>query len=379
MPVSERCRWDRAHSVRTGAIGALLIREDEEAVVKVRRLIAALIGGTASLLLGAIPSSGANIQVSEGLDTIHAAVAQASPGDTLVLAPGLYEISSTVLIDKDLIITGGTTNPADVHIVAIDGEEFNFQESVFVDPLDRGHIFFVKEPTQSITFRYLTVKNAPETDITEGECVEIFGLNHSECMGDGIHTDGALRVIVQNVNASLNAGNGIFVDGAARAEFSSVTGVNNGAFGLDVDTALYLSISRSTFTANQVSGLEASGHVLGTLRSAYTADVLIDRTVANGNGEIGIEVERFETATINATTCAENREDGFDADRVSQVTITRSSFINNLDDGMELFPVDIQDPNEQPADFPGSIIESYSKLTFSGNVSEDINHPPTEN
>jgi hypothetical protein len=344
-----------------------------------RKLIAASMGGTASLLLGAVPGSAANVPVQEGLDTIHAAVAAASPGDTLVLQPGLYEVSSTVLIDKDLIITGSTTNPADVHIVAIDAEEFNFQEGVFVDPLDRGHIFFVKDPTQSVTFRYLTVKNAPQTDITQGECEEIFGLNHTECFGDGIHTDGALRVIAQYVNASLNAGNGIFVDGAERAEFSNVTGVNNGAFGIDVDTALYLSIVRSTFTANQVSGVEASGHVLGTLRSAYTADVLMDKVVANGNGEIGIEVERFETATIKSSTCAENREDGFDADRVSQVTITRSSFINNLDDGMELFPVDIQDPNEQPADFPGSIIEKFSRLTFSGNVNEDINHPPTEN
>jgi hypothetical protein len=363
------------------AIGALVDRNmDEEAIVaRMRRFLAASwVSAVGAAFVGAGPAGAANVSVLEGVDTIQPAVALASAGDTLVLQPGLYEISSTVLIDKNLVITGATRNVADVHVVAVEAEEFNFQEGVFLDPLDRGHIFFVTAGAQSVSFRYLTVKNAPETDISEGECTEGFGLNHSECFGDGIHTDGAGVVTVANVNASLNAGNGIFIDGATRAEFSDVVGVNNGAFGIDIDTALFFSVVRSTFTANQVSGIEASGHELGTLRSEYTADAVMDRVVANGNGEIGIEVERFETASVKNTTCAENREDGFDADRVSQVSISRSSFINNLDDAIEMFPVGVV-PEEQPADFPGSTIVIFDKLTFTGNVGEDVNYAPTEN
>ena len=56
-----------------------------------------------------------------------------------------------------------------------------------------------------------------------------------------------------------------------------------------------------------------------------------------------------------------------------------SLFRNNLDDGMELFPVDVADPNEQPADFPGSILIDFEGLEFEGNVGEDINFAPTEN
>jgi hypothetical protein len=337
-------------------------------------VLSAVVG---TLLMGAVPRTGREIVVQEGLDTLKDAVAQASPGDTLLLKPGLYELSSTVLIDKDLTIRGSTSDPKNVHIVAT--EEFDFQPDVFQDPLDWGHLLFVTSGAATVSFSYFTIKGAPEVEaIDELTCEGVFGLNHSECFGDGIHADGAAVVRIERVHASLNAGNGIYVDGAQRAEFIGVVGVNNGAFGIDVDTALDLSIRQSTFMANQISGVEASGHVAGTQRADYVADVRIEDTLANGNGEIGIEVERFETATLRRVTCADNREDGFDADRVSVVKIRDSSFVNNLDDGMELFPVGVP-PEEQPGDFPGSIIESFDHLVFAGNVGEDVNHPPTEN
>jgi hypothetical protein len=329
--------------------------------------------------------AGAVIVVSEGQDTLHAAVALANPGDTLVLQPGVYELSRTVVIDKDLTIQGATNRASDVHIVGMDAEEeFDFEFDKFPDPLDWGHLLFVTSGAQKVSFSNFTIKNAPETIIPEELCEEEppagFGLNHSECFGDGIHSDGAAEVVVENVQASLNAGNGIWVDGATSAIFRNVLAVNNGAFGIDIDTAQYFSVRQSTFIANQVSGIEASGHVKGTPRSAYTALAEIDKVEARGNGEIGVEVERFKTATLKGVTCADNREDGFDADRVDRVEISESIFRNNLDDGIELFPAgDGVPPNEQPADFPGSITEVFRNLVFEGNLGEDINRPPTEN
>ena len=232
-------------------------------------------------------------------------------------------------------------------------------------------------------FSHLTIENAPETAITEGECEEEppfgYGLNHSECMGDAIHSDGAAEVEVTNVEASVNAGNGLWINGAETAVIQHFRAVNNGAFGIDVDTALNLHVEHGTFIANQVSGIEASGHPPGLTRDQYTAVVTIKDARSHANGEIGIEIERFKSAHITDMTCSDNFEDGFDADRVSEVHISHSRFVNNLDDGMELFPVDVQDPNEQPADFPGSTIEVYRNLYFSGNVGDDINHAPTEN
>jgi hypothetical protein len=376
-----------------------LVREDEEdAVRKLQRLhgsLARVIGVTvgmgASLLWGHLAhaqivevpvADSAEIAVEEGEDTLKDAVDAASPGDTLVLEPGLYELNSTVLIDKSLRIRGATNNPADVHIIAADADEFDFQPALFPNVLDQGHMLFITAGAQKVSLSYFTIKNAPETAITEGECEEEppfgFGLNHSECMGDAIHSDGAAEIEVRHVEASLNAGNGIWVNGARTATFRDILGINNGAFGIDVDTALELSIRRSSFIANQVSGVEASGHEKGLDRADYTATVSIKDTLAKGNGEIGLEVERFQKAKLEDVTCADNREDGFDADRVSVVEIEDSAFINNLDDGIEVFPVDVVE-GEQPADFPGSIILILDDLDFSGNAGEEINFAPTEN
>jgi hypothetical protein len=347
-------------------------------------LVGSVASLAAALVVGTPAGAQTEIPVEEGTDTLHEAVAAASPGDTLVLAPGLYEITHTVVIDKSLTIRGETGHQEDVHIAAVSADEFDFQVLEFPDILDRGHILFVRAPAQWILLSDFTIKNAPETDISELECEEEppfgFGLNHSECFGDAIHVDGVADVTVEDVEASLNAGNGIWVDGAKSAKFRRIVAVNNGAFGIDVDTALYLSIRDSSFVGNQVSGVEASGHPFGLHRDDYTANALIEDSVAKGNGEIGIEFERFAKLKVKDVVCADNREDGFDADRVGEVEVDDSAFINNLDDAIELFPAgDEVPPEEQPADFPGSIIEDFDELEFAGNVGEEVNRPPTEN
>ncbi len=378
-------------------------------------VIANLVAGAGALLLMAAPAGAADavvvaagaellqeavepvvaaltsnvIVVEEGEDTLHDAVEAAAPGDTLVLEPGLYVLTHTVLIDKDLTIRGATRDRKDVHIIGAEADEFDLADlpaELFANPLNWGHLLFVTDEAEKVSFRYFTIKNAPEIEaITEDDCEAAFGLNHSECMGDAIHTDGVAEVEVEHVEASLNGGNGVWVRGAQQATLRDILGVNNGAFGIDVDSALDLSIRRSTFIANQVSGIEVSGHdrpeppLPDLTRDQYVAKVSIKDTVAKGNGEIGIEVERFRKAKIEDITCADNREDGFDADRVSELELEDGKFINNGSDGVELFPVNVADPAEQPADFPGSIILRLDDLDFAGNVGEEINFAPTEN
>jgi hypothetical protein len=92
------------------------------------------------------------------------------------------------------------------------------------------------------------------------------------------------------------------------------------------------------------------------------------------NGEIGIKVERFEKAKLKEAPCSDSRSDGFDADRLVQVDISKSRFINDFDDSLELFPIDLP-AAEQPADFPGNIVEEFKDLTIFGNVGEEINYP----
>src|SRR4051812_15650681 len=56
------------------------------------------------------------IGVSPGVNTIQPAVALAKSGDTLSLAAGVYQITDTVLINKDLTIQGASASADQVHI-----------------------------------------------------------------------------------------------------------------------------------------------------------------------------------------------------------------------------------------------------------------------
>lgn len=347
-----------------------------------------LIAALSSSLIAGTGARATTHYVEPGEDTLQEAIDEALPGDRLLLEDGLYTVSSTVVIDKSLIIRGRSERAADVHIAAVDAEEFDFD---FGNPLfanlisDIGHILFVTAGAEKVILGHFTIKNAPANPLLEadeGPCTEAppagLGLNLTECFGDAIHVQGAADVEIKFVQASLNAGNGIFIDAAQNALIRYVKGTNNGAFGVDVDTAEHLSVRHSVFTANQISGLEASGHEKGIARDDYSADVSMYNVDARANGEIGIEIERYRAATLDDLSCTDNREDGFDADRVSFITLEDSEFVNNLDDAIEMFPVDVA-PEEQPTDFPGNTVYVFEDLEFSGNVGDEIDLAPTEN
>ena len=61
---------------------------------------------------GALPSK-ATINVNPG-ESIQAAIDAASDGDTIIVADGTYTITSTILVDKGVTITGNLSNPENV-------------------------------------------------------------------------------------------------------------------------------------------------------------------------------------------------------------------------------------------------------------------------
>ncbi len=288
----------------------------------------------------------ATINVIPGLDTIPAAVAAAIPGDTLLLKPGMYEISATVAIGKNLTIKGSSSDAGKVQIAALDN---------FIG----DHIFSGLPVASKISFVNFTIKNAPDFGLTVEQC----GCdNPTEENGDAIHTDGVEFVTITNVVANANGGNGFFIVGATEASLTKVVANNNGAFGLDVDSALKLTVNGAVFNNNGISGMEAAGHDSPDV--AFTAVVSITNAVATNNGEIGIEIERFHRATVSRIVSSHNVEDGFDADRVNNLSFTSSTIAFNGDDGIEMFLV---------------LNTDFKNLKIFGNKGLRIHTPATEN
>ena len=306
-----------------------------------------------------------SIPVLPGLDTLLEAVDEADPGDTLVLKPGVFQLSETVEIDKDLRIVGSSSHADKVHIIPVAddylGPGTGFEGEHLLSVVDT----LIDDEIHKVFFVNFTVQGAPEDDPNAEDVVVDF---------DGIHLEYVEHVTITNVASNLNGGDGIYIIGALDAQLRKVVAINNGAFGIDVDSALKLTVADSRLVGNGISGLEAAGHDRADI--TFTATVTITNTVATHNGEIGIEVERFKKATLEKVTCSNNVEDGFDADRVYVVKIRDSVFANNLGDGLELFPINVPD---YPDDFAFNIVEDFKGLKIYGNRGLPINHPPTEN
>jgi hypothetical protein len=190
--------------------------------------------------------------------------------------------------------------------------------------------------------------------------------------GDGINCENVENVDITNVRANLNGEDGIFVIGAINVVLDKVVAVANGAFGFDTDSTFNLVVRNSIFDANGISGFEAAGHNYAITDITFTAVLTMINTSARGNGEIGIEPERFGTTTLNSVTANNNVDDGFDVDRINAVSVSKSAFFNNLGDGMELYPVNV---TNFPPDFMMSIIENFKDLKIFGNRELTINHP----
>jgi hypothetical protein len=292
---------------------------------------------------------GTTITVYPGLDALQEAVNAANPGDTLVLKPGLYLVSDTVEIDKDLTIKGSSSNADRVHIASV-------KDNFFGDD-----IFSVLHEVETISFANFTVQGGAEADpdlLDEG--------------GDGINCEHVEFVSITNVHANLNGQDGIFVIGAVHVVLDKVVAVANGSSGFDTDSTLNLVVRNSVFDANGVSGFEAAGHDHALSDVAFTSVLSMLSTRARGNGENGIDPERFGTTTLVSVTSNNNVDDGFDVDRINAVTISKSTFFNNLGNGLKLYPVNVIN---YPLDFTTTIVENFKSLKIFGNRELTINHP----
>jgi len=255
----------------------------------------------------------ATIVAYPGVDTIQGAVAVANPGDTILLKPGVYEITDTIEIAESLTIKGATTR-ADKVLIVPDAE-------LFVGT----HIFSVLPSAEQITFANLTCKGA---------------------IVDGIHTEGVESVKITNVEASLNAEDGFDILDAVRANLCKVVAKTNGDDGIDVDPVqedstvpvddnflLELKISGYCGVGNGSDGIDADGDV------GFPSYVTIASTKTTANLDDGIDLNDFARATLKCVTSSNNLSDGLEATDIGLLAISLSTFNNNLDDGLDLLNV----------------------------------------
>jgi hypothetical protein len=262
-------------------------------VARTQRLISTLVAAMgASLFVGSVahaqeplvalePELEGIITVEPGEDTLHDAVEEAEPGDTLVLEPGLYVLTHTVLIEKDLTIRGATEDREDVHIAGA-SEDFDFEPEIFGDLVEDvvnwGHLLFVRAPAEKVSFSYFTIKGAPEIGPPSRFTGGASALNHTECFGDAIHVDGVAEVEVD----PRRANGGTDLGAGGEGDVLLVLGVNNGA-----SASTYSARARSAIPPNRTRWRpEAAG-------TSWAARTSTSRSRASGHRRHGnSEIDR---------------------------------------------------------------------------------------
>jgi hypothetical protein len=249
-------------------------------------LAISLIASTVALLiLGSQPAGAATLCVNSGgnggcFKTIGAAVAAASAGDTIQVAPGTY--SEGVTIGKSLSLIGA--NSANT-IIDARGQP----NGVYIDGLDNAGLDEVVVSgftIQNAKFEGILVTNASRVTISDNRVVNNdLALNPSvpscpgqpafetsedfDC-GEGIHFSGVDHSIVANNLVEHNGGGILLSDDTGRTHDNLITGnfVRNNAFECGITLAshpLYDGIDSRMprgVDNNTISGNESSGNGL---------------------------------------------------------------------------------------------------------------------
>lgn len=231
------------------------------------------------------------IIVNQG-ESIQTAVSAASPGDTILVRPGVYNESVAIPVGKDrLRIVGagaGKTIVDGTGLGAVDG--FRIDESNFV------------------TITGFTVRN--------------FG-------SDGIFVDTSDNVI-RNNEATQNGEDGIRIDGNRNLVLNNKA-TQNGSDGIEVVVGTRNYVIGNVTNRNTGSGIYCAG---GTDRTA----ILDNEACENGAEGIGV---RSDISWIVGNRTADNGTDGIDVDVADDVFVYGNTSKDNALDGLEVTGVGI--------------------------------------
>jgi hypothetical protein len=215
--------------------------------------------------------------------TINHAVDEADTNDTVSIAPGRYDES--VHIRKSLTLVGAGVSGGNK--TTVDGNQ-DGGVSIWIDGSD-------SDSTPVVTVSHLDVSGNEDNDGIEVDfgsaIVKDSVVSNND--GDGIQAGPGSTVTVNDSTVSNNGGNGIVVNGQTE---------------VDRPSDAHATVSASD-TVARVADSDVSNNNLGGVEGLF-ADIIVDDSIVNANGNGGVVIGGDGTATINRSTLDGDRAVG---------------------------------------------------------------------
>lgn len=207
------------------------------------------------------------IRVPANYQTIQAAINAANPGDSIIVAPGVYY--EHVIVNKTLSLIGETKETT-----IIDGSRTSIVVRISAD---------------NVNLSEFTIRHSGQRPWTDSGVFFTFGsvnciVNNSIVMGNyhGVFFESSTGNTLSSSNVSSNSGRGIILESSSRNTISAnFVSQNEQDNGIDLFDSTNNEITRNTVSANGWAGIYLV---------ASPSNIITENTVSN-NSVVGIHLE----------------------------------------------------------------------------------------
>ena len=256
--------------------------------------------------------------------TIEEALEQVTNGAELRLGAGTFQITTTLVIDKDIVLTGAGQNSTTIRNTSRDLIITVAEAEVTITDLTTDGGFGVNVNESEIDIHRVTFQRSSLDGLTISNSVATVtdSISKDNAVG-GFNWAGETSGMASNNTAQNNQGHGFYLSGGAAPQLTGNTSNANAGAGFVWTDQTSGVVSNNTAQSNQYDGFSMSGSALLELTGNTSKD----------NGRSGFAWWEQASGVASNNTSQNNQIDGFEIGWSAALELTGNTSKGNAGAG----------------------------------------------